>query len=126
MPEEDRRQMGPRIVVNAIVTERTRAFQELEQTRSHPDQVVPQSLFILVHAQTTSSVGNTDDRQPLARSYAAVALGEMGKTASAALPKLKEMQTARDFRVSGAARKAVSQIRGLPSLTHQLGVYKRK
>jgi HEAT repeat protein len=53
-----------------------------------------------------------DDRDPLARTYAAVALGEMGETASPALPKLEEMQKARDFRISGAAREAVSQIRG--------------
>ncbi len=47
----------------------------------------------------------------------------MGGTASPALAKLKEMQRARDFRVSGAAREAVSQIRGLPSPARQLGVY---
>ena len=40
-----------------------------------------------------------------------------------ALPKLKEVQTARDYRVSGAARKAVSQIRGLPSPARRLGAY---
>jgi hypothetical protein len=59
----------------------------------------------------------------LARTYAAVALGAIGKQAAPALPKLAQMQKSRDYRVSGAARKAVHQIRGLPSPAQQLGAY---
>jgi HEAT repeat protein len=65
-----------------------------------------------------------DDRDPLACTYAAVALGEIGKAAAPALPKLKELSKARDFRVSSAARDAVSHIRGVPTLSQQLGAYR--
>jgi HEAT repeat protein len=65
-----------------------------------------------------------NDRDPLACTYAAIALGEIGKAASPALPKLKELSKARDFRVSGAARDAVSHIRGVPTLSQQLGAYR--
>ena len=38
--------------------------------------------------------------------------------------KLKELSKARDYRVSGAARDAVSHIRGVPTLSQQLGAYR--
>ena len=65
-----------------------------------------------------------DDRDPLACTYAAVALGEIGRAASPAIPKLKKLSKARDYRVSGAARDAVSHIRGVPTLSQQLGAYR--
>jgi HEAT repeat protein len=64
------------------------------------------------------------DRSPLVRTYAAVALGAIGKQAAPALPQLMAMQKERDYRVSGAARKAVHQIKGLPSPARMLGAYR--
>jgi len=65
-----------------------------------------------------------DDRDALARTYAAVALGRIGAAAAPALPKLKALSSDRDYRVSGAARDAVSHIRGVPTLSEQLGAYR--
>ena len=52
-----------------------------------------------------------DDPHPLPRVYAAVALGEIGSAAANALPRLSELQWDRDYRISGSARKALSNIR---------------
>jgi HEAT repeat protein len=58
-----------------------------------------------------------DDPLPLPRTYAIVALGEIGPAAVEALPKLKKLQWDRDYRVSGSARKALGRIgsRQLPA-----------
>ena len=61
-----------------------------------------------------------ENRDPLARTYAAVALGEIGSSASAAIPKLRELSKARDYLVSGAVHDTVSHIRGVPALSQQL------
>jgi HEAT repeat protein len=53
-----------------------------------------------------------DDPRIEPRAYAIVALGEIGPSAAQALPRLKPLQSERDYRISGFARRAVSQIRG--------------